>query len=885
MVWLQLAMCVLVGANAVPVGLDAYRQWEQWPLQRVGVRAYMRSTYDRTGGNRSADASHFLYQENDDFNVSLDVEGRGCLYFARYNHWHGSPWHYEIDGRDHIVRETSTANPNDPVEGSVFLPENLFPSPLTWTWSVTKGADLMWVPLEFERSFRMAYTRTRYGTGYYIYHLYPEGIELSRPLHAWDGTQAPDADVLELLKRAGSDIAPAGIPTLEGMAAVKNAKCLVTKVKGPAVIRALKFSVPREHALDFGQARLRITWDGRREPSVDAPVCLFFGAGTLYNRDKREYLVKALPVNIRFDEKHVYLACYFPMPFFKSAKIELYDVRSVEKVDWELRHEPYQGNPKDVGCFHATYYRHGLPDPGHSLVFLDTRGIEGSDVWSGSFIGTSFIFTRDGNLHTLEGDPRFFFDDSMTPQAYGTGTEEWGGGGDYWGGRTMTLPLAGHPVGVAKREDAQCEEDLIHSAYRFLLADLMPFGRNAIITFEHGAQNQSEEEYESVAFWYGLPSASLVLTDELDVGNVESETAHAYDSPEASEPEQLTSRYEWGCDRLKRTYWHQPWRLATDYADFVFEADAGRTYYVWLRGKAASSDKNTDTAWLQFNGDIGTRHWAESYAHPDGLGKWLQSGEPLKYDWASLAPGGPILRVAFEKSGQQRLRLQPRQGRHFIDQIVLSTSWKEPPDSPAPARRAMGRGMIVLDSRDAEVHGGVTIVTDGEASCGAALSMDFRELGGFVPEFEKTGRHTTAASEFTVQLRPDNRGVLLRRTLDYKFPNQRAEVYIGNAAGDPGWQRAGIWYLAGANTCVYSDAHGELGATRHDVVVSNRRLRDDEFVIGPDLTAGRNAMRVRVVFTPVVRPLFPGHPLPELAWSELDYKVYCFVTPHHRDGA
>ena len=75
----------------IPVGYDAYRQWEKWPLQRIGARAYMRSTYDRRGGNEGADASHFLYQLADDFNVTLDVEGHpGFLYFARYNHWHGA---------------------------------------------------------------------------------------------------------------------------------------------------------------------------------------------------------------------------------------------------------------------------------------------------------------------------------------------------------------------------------------------------------------------------------------------------------------------------------------------------------------------------------------------------------------------------------------------------------------------------------------------------------------------------------------------------------------------------------------------------------------------------------------------------------------------------
>jgi hypothetical protein len=163
-----------IGAEppVIPVGLDAYRMWERWPYQRIGARAYMRSTYDRTGGNESADASHFLYQLSDDFNVPLDIQGSGVLYFVRYNHWHGSPWHYEVDGADHIVQETSTADPLHPAPHSVFLPENLFPNPLTLTWAQTNGADLMWVPIPFEKSFRMGYTRTFYGTGYYIYHQY-----------------------------------------------------------------------------------------------------------------------------------------------------------------------------------------------------------------------------------------------------------------------------------------------------------------------------------------------------------------------------------------------------------------------------------------------------------------------------------------------------------------------------------------------------------------------------------------------------------------------------------------------------------------------------------------------------------------------------------------
>jgi hypothetical protein len=705
----------------IPIGLDAYRQWERWAYQRIGARAYMRSTYDRAGGNEGADASHFLYQQTDDFNVTLDVEGPGILYFARYNHWHGSPWHYEVDGTDHLVQESSSANPNRPVKDSVFLPEKLFPNPLTWTWSVTKGADLSWVPIPFERSFRMAYTRTRYGTGYYIYHQYVPGANLSRPLRAWDAKTPPDADILRLIARAGSDLVgrpdtpegkKAGIREESGKVALpaKESVTLVRLTKAPAMLRALELDVPKESAQAFSRARLRVTWDDRQQPSIDAPVALFYGTGTLYNRDGREYLVKGFPIHVRDDGKRVHLACYFPMPFFRSARIELVglETQTLSEFLWSVRYTPYQDPANHVAYFHATYADHPRPELGKDLILLDTRKLEGSEQWSGHLAGTSFIFSHQANLSTLEGDPRFFFDDSLTPQAQGTGTEEWGGGGDYWGGRNMTLPFAGHPVGAANAKAAKNQEDKIESAYRFLLADIMPFGKNARICLEHGGTNESTEHYETVTYWYGAPSPSLMQTDELQIGDADSEKAHRYHSPEASAPYEINSRYEWGVDHLRGT---------------------------------------------------------EIY--------------------------------------------------------------------PAQTDR---------------------------------------------------GRSTKGASEFTLKLDAKNFGVLLRRKLDYAFPNQRAEVFVadaGQAQEDKAlpWKSAGVWYLAGSNTCVYSNPKEELGATQHVVQTSNRRFRDDEFLVPRALTEGRKAIRIRVQFTPVKRPLFPGRPLPELAWSEIRYSAYCFVMP------
>ena len=705
---------VLVGLAAaadrpgpIPIGLDAYRLWDHWPDQRIGMRTYMRSTYDRSGGNE--DASHFLYQLSDDFNVTLDLEGPGLLVFSRYNHWHGSPWHYVVDGNDHLIQESSTADPLHPVHDSVFLPSRPFPAPLNETWATTRGADLIWTPIPFESGFQMAYTRTHYGTGYYIYDRFVPGTPLSHPLGSWNEDLAPDQDVLDLISKSGTDIAPkTGSRRIGGTLDLPaNGSILVANLKGRATVRALTFSIPRDRAATFSKVRLRVTWDGRKEASVDVPIALFYGAGTLYNRDNREFLVKAFPVSIRFANDRVYLACYFPMPFFRSARIELAGAdEPIHGIEWSVRSVALARPANELSYFHATYRDFPRPVLGEDLVLLDTRNTEGEPDWSGNFVGTSFIFSHGADLGTLEGDPRFFFDDSLTPQAQGTGTEEWGGGGDYWGGLNMTLAFVGHPVGARNIHVAVNDQDKIESAYRFLLADLMPFGKNAVIRLEHGGTNQSTQHYETIAYWYGLPSPSLVETDQFQIGDAAAERAHGYSSPQASEPYSLTSRYEWGVDTLD-----------------------GQVIY-------------------------------------------------------------------------------PAETDH--------------------------------------------------------------------------GRTTKGTSEFRLRLRADNLGVLLRRKLDYSYADQRAEVYIAGKTRSA-WTAAGIWYLAGSNTSVYSNPKEELGASEPVAETSNRRFRDDEFLIPRKLTQGRETIWVRIEVTPLSRPLYPGYPVGERAWSEIKYSAYCFIAPRKKE--
>ena len=493
-----------------------------------------------------------------------------------------------------------------------------------------------------------------------------------------------------------------------------------------SAIRALKFTLPLNNAIELERIRLKITWDGASQPSVDAPLSLFFASGTLYNRENKEFLVKGFPINIRFDyaANKVELNCYYPMPFFGSARIELAEIKPGNAaVQYEIRYEPSVLAPNQTAYFHATYKDFPHPEPGKELQLLDTRGTEGQENWSGSFAGTSFIFSHEGNLGTLEGDPRFFFDDSNTPQAYGTGTEEWAGGGDYWGGQNMTLPFAGHPVGAREKKLAKNEKDLIHSAYRFLLADLMPFGKRAVIRLEHGGENMSAEHYETVAYWYGLPAASLVMTDSIDIGSIESERLHNYHSTNVSDTVSVFSRYEWGIDVFPDKVWGMDATKINDYEN--------------MKGK-----------------EIYPAHWED-------------------------------------------------------------------------------------------------------------------------------GRYTRGVSEFTVKLDPANKGALLRRKLDYSFPNQRAEVYIADAtSNNDQWQLAGTWWLAGSNTCVYSDPRGELDQRRYVVQTSNRRFRDDEFLVPSSLTAGRSAIKIRIKHIPDDTELYPDYRFPrQSAWSELRYSVYNYLLP------
>ena len=123
---------------------------------------------------------------------------------------------------------------------------------------------------------------------------------------------------------------------------------------------------------------------------------------------------------------------FFPMPFVSSVSVYLVvedtrlspheDGTSTASVSCSIGIDTLDSARVPMaGYFHATYKDTPHPVLGEDVLMLDTQGLAGEAHWSGHLVGTVVTFSHSHNLHTLEGDPRFFFDNSRTPQVQGTG--------------------------------------------------------------------------------------------------------------------------------------------------------------------------------------------------------------------------------------------------------------------------------------------------------------------------------------------------------------------------------------------------------------------------------------------------------------------------------
>jgi glucan biosynthesis protein C len=113
------------------------------------------------------------------------------------------------------------------------------------------------------------------------------------------------------------------------------------------------------------------------------------------------------------------------------------------------------------------------------------------------------------------------------------------------------------------------------------------------------------------------------------------------------------------------------------YIDMEFSAPAGK-YIVWSRGKSDMDNGYTDSAWLQVDEQIG------SSGKSIRLGNWLDVHPPGVYGWAGDTDD-PIS-IVLKHDGDHRIRIQPRQTPHRIDQIWLSRNQTRIPNTLKPIK-------------------------------------------------------------------------------------------------------------------------------------------------------------------------------------------------------
>ena len=268
---------------------------------------------------------------------------------------------------------------------------------------------------------------------------------------------------------------------------------------GPGVVRSLRLKASDTSSAVLDRVRVRIQVDTLDEPAVHVPLSIFFGGYIDSPIDR----AKGLPCG--YDGRQLYF--YFPMPFWQSMRVELENTSGREiTVDSDIGWSETNPYPRDAaGVFRVQYndgvtVEKGKPDFGH----LNVRG-------SGHIVGAS------ANLAgSIEGNFRTYIDGSHTPAIETTGGE------DYF------CHAFGIRVGLLTPFHGGLNDKI---GYRFHLCDYVPFLSEVCFGQDHahGFTHDRDGTFRSAVFYYWNPVPGLTLTDELDVGNEQSEKEHAYE--------------------------------------------------------------------------------------------------------------------------------------------------------------------------------------------------------------------------------------------------------------------------------------------------------------------------------------------------------------------
>jgi hypothetical protein len=493
-------------------GVDAADQLSTLPVLEPtamagGQSSFDRDTFDQTHGNY--DFGHFLSTSKFG-NVMLNQKGPGCVYRI----WMTSLQSFFPNQWIKIYFDGAAKPAINMTIGQIFAGTSApFLAPLVAGPASSSGGYTSYVPLCYHRSIEIVTNMDRYyDIGYVTY-------APNSNVQTWSPAQDTTA-LRQLWTNVTADpILPGtGSQTATGTLSLPAHKAApILNVNGPDSIQSIKLTIPGVTATEspaaaavLNQTWIQIFWDGSTTASVSAPLGSFFGMGQFGSYPTHGLVVGMDAAN----EMYMYL----PMPFQHSALIQLWNrgTTAVNGVGYNVQYQPYTGSFSQLGYFKTSFTTTSKAKPGHDIPILNAKG-------SGKFIGVTASYTGDHAQHYLEGDERIYVDGSGSPSFYGTGTEDFFDGAFYFIDGPYSNAMSGntaHPPSSTVDETA---------AYRFFLADAVPFRSSIAVGIQHGPyDNTTNTSASMLAYYYEKPANQEVLTDTLDVGKVASDRSHKY---------------------------------------------------------------------------------------------------------------------------------------------------------------------------------------------------------------------------------------------------------------------------------------------------------------------------------------------------------------------
>jgi hypothetical protein len=260
-------------------------------------------------------------------------------------------------------------------------------------------------------------------------------------------------------------------------------------LEGPGYISHIWFTSHAGWVNELNALTIRIYWDGRKEPGVEAPLGDFFGCGT------KPAVVESMPAQVSPTGA---LTCYWRMPFAKSAKIVVTNDHPDRGAGlyWQVDWVQVDQLPPETMYFNAQYRQEYPAVMKRDYMFADLEG-------RGQYVGTVMTVTNAQNGWFGEGDDFFYIDGEKVPSLQGTGSEDYFN--DAWGFRPRTSHWFGSPRWQGDRAGDT------GTMYRWHVLDPVRFEKSLTVTIEHKGNDSVDyrgffverpDFISSVAFWY-----------------------------------------------------------------------------------------------------------------------------------------------------------------------------------------------------------------------------------------------------------------------------------------------------------------------------------------------------------------------------------------------